>query len=114
MDCSPQAPCPRDFPGKNPGVGCHFLLQGIFLTQGLNLVLLHCSSVASAALAKKMIREAARSGHRRSLKFFITLKAEYLIQKKKKKIYMKRVGINSLLLKRFLYASTLTFLKEAD
>ena len=32
--------CPRNFPGKNPGVGCHFLLQGIFLTQGLNLCLL--------------------------------------------------------------------------
>ena len=26
-----------DFPGKNTGVGCHFLLQGIFPTQGLNL-----------------------------------------------------------------------------
>ena len=26
--------CPRDFPGKNPGGGCHFLLQGIFPTQG--------------------------------------------------------------------------------
>ena len=25
-----------DFPGKNAGVSCHFLLQGIFLTQGLN------------------------------------------------------------------------------
>ena len=24
------------FPGKNPGVGCHFLLQEIFLTQGSN------------------------------------------------------------------------------
>ena len=24
--------CPWDFPGKNTGVGCHFLLQGIFLT----------------------------------------------------------------------------------
>ena len=23
--------------GKNTGVGCHFLLQGIFLTQGLNM-----------------------------------------------------------------------------
>ena len=23
-------------PGKNTGVGCHFLLQGIFLTQGSN------------------------------------------------------------------------------
>ena len=26
-----------DFPSKNTGVGCHFLLQGIFSTQGLNL-----------------------------------------------------------------------------
>ena len=25
-----------DFPGKSTGVGCHFLLQGIFLTQGSN------------------------------------------------------------------------------
>ena len=29
--------CPWNFPGKNTGVGCHFLLQGIFLTQGSNL-----------------------------------------------------------------------------
>ena len=33
--------CPWDFSDKNTGVGCHFLLQGIFLTQGLNLGLLH-------------------------------------------------------------------------
>ena len=32
--------CPWDFLGKNTGVGCHFLLQGIFLTQGSNLHLL--------------------------------------------------------------------------
>ena len=32
-----QAPLPWDSPGKNTGVGCHFLLQGIFLMQGLNL-----------------------------------------------------------------------------
>ena len=25
------------FTGKNTGVGCHFLLQGIFPTQGLTL-----------------------------------------------------------------------------
>ena len=25
--------CPWNFPGKNTGVGCHFLLQGMFLTQ---------------------------------------------------------------------------------
>ena len=34
--------CPWDVPGKNTGVGCHFLLQGIFLTQGSNPGLLHC------------------------------------------------------------------------
>ena len=31
--------CPCNFPGKNTGMECHFLLQGIFLTQGLNLCL---------------------------------------------------------------------------
>ena len=35
------APLSRDSPGKNTGVGCHALLQGIFPTQGLNLCLLH-------------------------------------------------------------------------
>ena len=34
--------CPWDFPGKNIGVGCHFLLQEIFPTQGLNSGLPHC------------------------------------------------------------------------
>ena len=33
---------PWDFPGKNIGVGCHFFLQEIFPTQGLNPGLLHC------------------------------------------------------------------------
>ena len=33
---------PWDFPGKSTGVGCHFLLQEIFLTQGLNPGLPHC------------------------------------------------------------------------
>ena len=33
--------CPWAFPGKNTGVGWHFLLQGIFPTQGLNPCLLH-------------------------------------------------------------------------
>ena len=32
--------CPWDFPGKDTGVGCHFLLQGIFLTLGQNTHLL--------------------------------------------------------------------------
>ena len=40
--------CSWNFPGKNTGVGCHFLLQGIFPTQGSNscfLYLLHCRRI---------------------------------------------------------------------
>ena len=32
--------CPWNFPGNNTGMGCHFLLQGLFLTQESNLCLL--------------------------------------------------------------------------
>ena len=42
MDCKPA----RIFcPCQNTGVGCHSLLQGIFLTQGLNPHLLHCTEI---------------------------------------------------------------------
>ena len=34
--------CPWESPGKNPGVDCHILLQGVFLTQGLNLGPRYC------------------------------------------------------------------------
>ena len=37
--------CPWGLPGKDTGVGCHFLLQRIFPTQGLNLGLLHCRQI---------------------------------------------------------------------
>ena len=42
-----------DSPGKNTGVGCHFLLQGIFPTQGSNLHLLYllCWQAGSLLLA---------------------------------------------------------------
>ena len=41
MDCSlPGSSIHGIFPGKNSGVGCHFLLQGIFPTQGSKLRLL--------------------------------------------------------------------------
>ena len=47
MDCSPPARplCPWNSPGKNTGGHCHFLLQGIFLTHGSNLCLLHCRRI---------------------------------------------------------------------
>ena len=42
-----QAPLSMDIhsPGKNTGVSCHFLLQGIFPTQGSNPGLLHCRQI---------------------------------------------------------------------
>ena len=42
--------CPRGFSGNSTGAGCHFLLQGIFLTQGSNLHLLHWQVDSSWAL----------------------------------------------------------------
>ena len=38
-------PRPWDSPGENTGVGCHFLLQGIFLTQESNPGLLCCRQI---------------------------------------------------------------------
>ena len=37
--------CSWDSPGKNTEVSSHPFLQGIFLTQGLNLGLLHCRQI---------------------------------------------------------------------
>ena len=45
-DCSPPGSSVHgDSPGKNIGVGCHALLQGIFPTQGLNPGLSHCRQI---------------------------------------------------------------------
>ena len=50
MDCGlPKVLCLWDFPGKNTGVGSHFLLQGIFLTQRSNLL----SYIAGNSLPSK-------------------------------------------------------------
>ena len=38
-------PLSMEFLGKNTGVGCYSLLQGIFLTQGSSLCLLHCRQI---------------------------------------------------------------------
>ena len=43
IDCSlPGSSVLEDSPGENTGVDCHFLLQGIFPTQGSNPGLPHC------------------------------------------------------------------------
>ena len=46
MDCSlPGSSVHGNSPGKNTGVGCHALLQGIFPTRGSNLGLSHCRQI---------------------------------------------------------------------
>ena len=46
LDCNqPSSSVHGDSPGKNPGVGCHALLQGIFSTQEKNLDSLHCRQI---------------------------------------------------------------------
>ena len=46
MDCSlPGSSVRGDSPGKNTGVRCHALLQGIFPSQGSNPGLLHCRQI---------------------------------------------------------------------
>ena len=62
MDCSPPgSSCPWDSPGKNTGVGCHSLLQGIFPSQGLNPGLPHCRQSVN------------HLSHQGSLKIFIII-----------------------------------------
>ena len=59
MDCSPPGSSVHgDSPGKNTGVGCHALLQGIFPTQGLNSGLPHCRWDTSNTHTNRVIREA--------------------------------------------------------
>ena len=43
--CLPRCLCPWNSPGKSTGMSCRFLLQGLFLTQRLNLGLLHCRQI---------------------------------------------------------------------
>ena len=46
MDCNPPgSSVHRNSPGQNTGVGCHFLLQGIFPIQGSNPGLPHCRQI---------------------------------------------------------------------
>ena len=58
MDCSPpDSSVHGDSPGKNTGLICHALLQGIFPTKGLNPGLLHCHPLLKVASKEKLERK---------------------------------------------------------
>ena len=68
---------PWNFPGKNIGTGCHFLLQGIFPTQGSNLHFLHllhwqASSLPAEPLGKASLGE--KQPNRRQQQRILTYK----------------------------------------
>ena len=66
VQLDPRLLCPWDSPGKNTGVGSHFLLQGISLTQGPNLCLLMSSALAGGFFTASTTWE---GGDEQSVKF---------------------------------------------
>ena len=55
--------CQWNFPGKNTGVGCHFLLQGIFPTQGSNPHLLHWQADTLSLSLMALLMEMHNTAH---------------------------------------------------
>ena len=79
--------CPWDFPGNSPGVDCHFLLQGIFPTQGSNPGLLHCRQTLY-----RLSHQGSPLGHGRAPLRFNHLQSPFLNSRKlEKKITMNTV-----------------------
>ena len=56
-----------DSPGKNPKVGCHFLLQGILPTQGLNPCLFTSPALAGEFFTSSAWEEKAMATHSSAL-----------------------------------------------
>ena len=69
-----QALCPWDSPGKNIGVGCHALLQGILLTQVSNLCLLHLPALVGGFFSTTITWEAQDSAEEMYYPYFFGLK----------------------------------------
>ena len=71
--------CPWDFPAKNTGMGCHVLLQGIFLTQGLNphfLRLLHCRWILYRWVTREALQRCVDMGSNIHSHCFLYLQEE--------------------------------------
>ena len=72
VDCSPPGSSIHGIPhDKNTGVGCHFLLQGIFPTQGLNPGLLHCRQTLYQLSHREDLLTSGQTGKSHDSPFFI-------------------------------------------
>ena len=67
-----QAPLSVNSPGKNTGMGCHSLLQEIFLTLGSNLGLPHCRQIFNYLSSKGLVSCEPEVGTKTKYVFFIT------------------------------------------
>ena len=73
MDESPpRLLCPWNSPGKNAGVGCHSLLQGIFLTQGWNPGLLQCRQIQCQIVRPQAKVQIGPVGHMFTIKLVMS------------------------------------------
>ena len=72
---------PWDFPGKNTVMGCHFFLQGIFPTQGLNSGLLHCRQILYCLSHWRSPLEALGNSKRECIFFFLATTNYFLTVK---------------------------------
>ena len=95
----PTFPCQWNFPDKNAGMGCHFLLQGIFPIQGVNPGLLHCTQIQQIAKNKTTTKENSRVA---------TLLSDTQISKKRILAGMKKVIFN--ILKKLIHQEDMTIL----
>ena len=71
--------CPWDFLGKNTGVGFHFLLQGIFPTQGSNPGLLHCRQTLYCLSHQGSPGESLEQGLKKKKKWILVLLYHLLV-----------------------------------
>ena len=81
--------CPWNSPGKNTGVGCLALLQGIILTQGLNLSLVPPGKPSTLLLTFKLIiypfsfcqlQIGAHQGHLPSVEVEFHMEMEFFVE----------------------------------
>ena len=77
--------CLWDSPGKNTGVGCHFLLQGIFLTQGSIKPVSRVSPALAAKFFTTSVTWAAQEVHTFYFILFYSIHGSLRKLKKKKK-----------------------------
>ena len=74
MDCSPPGSSIHgDSPGKNTGLGCHALLQGIFQDPGVDSTSLACPELVGRFFTISTTWEAHAKGYTRVFVYFVLM-----------------------------------------